>query len=194
MKNDKENAILLSAYEQFKKKGYSKATVSDIAKGASVGKGTIYEYFESKYDLFYKMIEHLIDKSQQTITDAIDQEEYPIDKLKAFYKVSKNQAHLAYTTDLSFDRENTKKMLNKVMLILVKNRESRLETLKEIFRDCKEQNIIKDVDIGYVATFFFSICAKSAQDNLLYAYSDLNPSKEIVDDGFIEVFLEMINN
>lgn len=51
---DKREAILLSAFEVFKKKGFHSAKIEDIAKNAGIGKGTIYEYFSSKKEIFEK--------------------------------------------------------------------------------------------------------------------------------------------
>lgn len=45
---NKQSDILKSALQCFSKFGYSKTTISDIAKGAGVAPGTIYLYFEDK--------------------------------------------------------------------------------------------------------------------------------------------------
>lgn len=41
----------------FAQKGYARATVAEIAARAKIGKGTIYEYFASKEDLFFAVFE-----------------------------------------------------------------------------------------------------------------------------------------
>ena len=51
--NDLRPRISRAALKVFAKKGYSGAAVSDIASQADIGKGTIYEYFDSKEDLFF---------------------------------------------------------------------------------------------------------------------------------------------
>ncbi|WP_066506143.1 TetR/AcrR family transcriptional regulator [Abyssisolibacter fermentans] len=55
-KVDKRKAILESALKNFSKNGFYKAKIYDIAKDAGVGKGTVYEYFESKKSLFENLI------------------------------------------------------------------------------------------------------------------------------------------
>ena len=47
--------ILAAAREIFGEKGYHSTTSEEIAKRAGVGKGTIYQYFESKHDIFLQM-------------------------------------------------------------------------------------------------------------------------------------------
>lgn len=55
-KVDREKLILQSALKNFNEDGYDRATITNIAKKAGVGKGTIYEYFSSKEELFYKVV------------------------------------------------------------------------------------------------------------------------------------------
>ncbi|MGE0431867.1 MAG: TetR/AcrR family transcriptional regulator, partial [Planctomycetota bacterium] len=48
----KRQRILTAALDVFRRGGFRDANVSDIALVAGVGKGTIYEYYKSKDDLF----------------------------------------------------------------------------------------------------------------------------------------------
>ena len=54
---DKNKRIIDAAVMVFAKKGYASATIADIASRAEIGKGTIYEYFASKEDLFFAVFE-----------------------------------------------------------------------------------------------------------------------------------------
>jgi len=51
-KNQKRQDILNSARALFKAKGFHNTKMEDIAIAAGVGKGTLYEYFKSKQDIF----------------------------------------------------------------------------------------------------------------------------------------------
>jgi AcrR family transcriptional regulator len=55
--NPKKRRIVEAAVRVFAQKGYACATVADIAATAGIGKGTIYEYFASKEDLFFAVFE-----------------------------------------------------------------------------------------------------------------------------------------
>jgi len=55
--NPKKHRIVEAAVRVFAQKGYASATVADIAATAGIGKGTIYEYFASKEDLFFAVFE-----------------------------------------------------------------------------------------------------------------------------------------
>ena len=53
--SDKRSLILRAAVKIFSEKGFHDAKVEDIAQLADVGKGTVYEYFSSKTELFQEM-------------------------------------------------------------------------------------------------------------------------------------------
>lgn len=53
--------ILQSAIEVFGEKGFHRAKMGEIAAGAGIGKGTIYEYFSSKKELYEEMLKDIVD-------------------------------------------------------------------------------------------------------------------------------------
>lgn len=57
LKEAKRELIVKAAVEVFSTRGYHNATMSEIASVAGIGKGTIYEYFPSKLQLFQQMLE-----------------------------------------------------------------------------------------------------------------------------------------
>ena len=50
---DKEQRILDTAADLFARQPFHKVLLSDVARVASVGKGTLYLYFKSKEDLYF---------------------------------------------------------------------------------------------------------------------------------------------
>ena len=57
---NKKKKIVIAAIATFAQKGYSATTIAEVAEAAGIGKGTIYEYFRSKEDLFFATFERLI--------------------------------------------------------------------------------------------------------------------------------------
>lgn len=53
----KRQAILLASAQVFATKGYHNTRMEEIAVVAGIGKGTIYEYFDSKLQLFQALLE-----------------------------------------------------------------------------------------------------------------------------------------
>lgn len=56
-KSQKRDLIIQAAARVFAQKGFAGTIMADIAEEAGIGKGTIYEYFESKEDLFFAVFE-----------------------------------------------------------------------------------------------------------------------------------------
>jgi TetR/AcrR family fatty acid metabolism transcriptional regulator len=55
-KVDRYEEIIMAAFDVFIKKGFHQAKMEEIAQKAGIGKGTIYEYFRSKKELFCGMV------------------------------------------------------------------------------------------------------------------------------------------
>jgi len=72
--NDKLARILDAAAELFASQPFHKVLLSDVARKAAVGKGTLYLYFKSKDELYFKVLfrnfSALIEQIQTFISDA----------------------------------------------------------------------------------------------------------------------------
>ena len=49
-REEKQQAIVGAAVEVFARRGFTAATIEEIARTAGLGKGTVYQYFHSKDD------------------------------------------------------------------------------------------------------------------------------------------------
>jgi TetR/AcrR family fatty acid metabolism transcriptional regulator len=81
---DKHSKIIVAATKVFAKKGFFNARISDIAKEAKVADGTIYLYFNNKFDILISVLEEEIGKIIEQIEKAIKQETDPEKMLTIF--------------------------------------------------------------------------------------------------------------
>lgn len=72
-KEEKRAEILKAAARVFVEYGFDGAKIEDIAKAAGIGKGTVYEYFESKTDLFREMLRNSVEEYRQALAEKIAQ-------------------------------------------------------------------------------------------------------------------------
>jgi AcrR family transcriptional regulator len=70
-KTEKKRQIVAAAARVFAQKGFAGAVVADIAVEARIGKGTVYEYFESKEDLFFAVFEWFQKRTEKAATVGI---------------------------------------------------------------------------------------------------------------------------
>jgi TetR/AcrR family fatty acid metabolism transcriptional regulator len=82
--SDKHHKILQAAIKVFAQKGFFSARISDIANEAKVADGTIYLYFNNKYDILISIFEEEIGKIILEVKNLIEQEEDPRRMLEIF--------------------------------------------------------------------------------------------------------------
>jgi TetR/AcrR family fatty acid metabolism transcriptional regulator len=82
--SDKHNKIIQAAVKVFARTGFFNARISDIAKEAQVADGTIYLYFNNKYDILLSLFEEEISKIIVQVKLAIDKETDPRKMLAIF--------------------------------------------------------------------------------------------------------------
>lgn len=139
---DKHSKIIRAATKVFAKKGFFNARISDIAKEAKVADGTIYLYFNNKYDMLLSVFEEKIGRLVEQINDQLEKEEDPRRMLEIFIanhlremKKNKNlaeviQIELRQTNKIIRDYRNNKfsEYLNIISTII------KLGQAKDVFR------------------------------------------------------------
>jgi AcrR family transcriptional regulator len=81
-KDAKKMDILHAAMRVFSQKGVIKTKMIDIAIAAGVGKGTIYEYFRSKEEIFATAFSYFFENMSSSINQALNDEKDPLRQLK----------------------------------------------------------------------------------------------------------------
>lgn len=77
--NEKYIAILTAAFKVFAREGLHRGKIADVAKEAGVGKGTVYEYFRSKEDIFTAILNQFFDQIQWGL-ETVNQQDLPADQ------------------------------------------------------------------------------------------------------------------
>lgn len=83
-KKGKDLRILEAASDLFSEKGYKNTKIMDIAAKAGIGKGTVYEYYDSKEDIFIIAIVERIKKEFARMPEQVKAHPSVREKLKAF--------------------------------------------------------------------------------------------------------------
>lgn len=84
--HNKRQQILDAAYIVFSRKGYHRATVDEIIALADTGKGTVYNYFVNKEQLFYTLIKERSAPFEVTLGNIIISPEPPLQKIETIIK------------------------------------------------------------------------------------------------------------
>ena len=70
-KLNKRKEIAKSTCSLFIEKGYVNISISEIAKNAQIGKGTVYEYFKNKEDIVFELMSCLQDNYDNKLKDKL---------------------------------------------------------------------------------------------------------------------------
>jgi AcrR family transcriptional regulator len=160
---NKEEAIVSAAITVFMEKGFSNASIKDIAISAGVGKGTVYEYFKNKDDLFIQSANYganqrflqvrniivsnkgFIDKLNDLIYDAQEAAEDSIDWFEFF--VINGYAGLSAEAKVGFQS-----LLHSLMSKMV-------EIYSELLAQGIAEGIIKEQDLRFTSSVIFELIA-----------------------------------
>ena len=82
--SDKHDKIIRAAVKVFAKKGFYSARISDIAKAAKVADGTIYLYFNNKFDILISIFDEEIGKFISQTKKLVEQTDDPRQKIEIF--------------------------------------------------------------------------------------------------------------
>ena len=74
--------ILSSAEKVFAAKGFFPTTMSDIAREAEFGTGTLYKYFKSKEELYFTLINEKVDEMSCLVKAELSQKTSAIERIK----------------------------------------------------------------------------------------------------------------
>lgn len=84
-KKEKKDLIIAAAIQEFIKKGFAKTTITDIARTAGIGKGTVYEYFSTKEEIINHTFEYFVHSLELDFAQVLISELGPAEKLEQIF-------------------------------------------------------------------------------------------------------------
>jgi len=155
-KQKKKNIILESAVEMFLDKDYYQVTIEEIAEHAQVGKGTVYEYFSTKEELFRESIAYWMDLYTQNFDENL-----------AYFESARESLYYTMTTHKDFLQEKGRWMrllyaekpynLHELGHQVTERRQRLLDSLSStIQRGIRNGEIKPEIDIEIAARAFLA--------------------------------------
>ncbi len=161
---NKRKRILASAMKIFAEQGINNGTIASIAKEADVGKGTIYEYFRSKDEIFEEMISDFFESMMGGWKQLNNLEISTIQKIEKIFE---------YSFDFLFtiDEQNFHQLIIVVEIMLYVMRKDMSKStqidlgkilqklykiIEPIIENGIKEKVLKDIDKEYFAFILFS--------------------------------------
>lgn len=166
-KDEKKQEIAFAALEVFMEKGFENSRIIDIAKGASISKGLVYQYFDSKdqvilyvMDLLWLETEEKIRNLDEKLLDEKDLLKASIDEICNFFDndlISLRKMSIIFTELFS---------------LLLKGKIPELETVFDRIIDSMKGMIVNILERGIKAGIFREDIDPSDEAMLLVASLD----------------------
>ena len=83
-KEQKKKDIALSCKELILTNGINNLTVSQVAKTAGIGKGTVYEYFKNKDEIVFELVTILMQEHSQKLKSSLETKSSTKEKIREF--------------------------------------------------------------------------------------------------------------
>lgn len=150
----KRDVILKAAAEVFALKGFYGAKIEDIALCAGIGKGTVYEYFRSKEELFNELIKAGIEYYKEILEQEISKVETSRDKLECLIRVNVEFSQKYRLLAKIVMLENIP-MDNSFRTWLLELHIRHLGTIEDIIKKGISQKEIRPIDASLFALLFY---------------------------------------
>ncbi|KJS81349.1 MAG: hypothetical protein JM58_17130 [Peptococcaceae bacterium BICA1-8] len=187
----KKQLILEAAFEVFTKKGFHSTKVEEIAERAGIGKGTIYEYFKSKADVFHEMYIWYVDKYFAELEEGLLIETEPVDKL---LKIVKN--HIVFLTNMKSlagkllsESSSNMDMGAEFKKTMVSSYKEKMDRIKVIIEEGIKKGVFREIDVTLCTMFFFGSLGGISHAMFLLDI-DINP--DAVAEKVIDILLNGI--
>lgn len=152
--NPTREKILQTAIEIFSQKGFHETRMEEIAKKASVAKGTIYLYFKTKKELFSSILSHALNLIEEAIQRGNKNLREPLSRLENLPPIllrvlseRREFFHLIFNNFLLMDNESR--------LIFQKWKENMIRALSEDLEKIPLKNIETIFVKARIIFFFF---------------------------------------
>jgi len=162
---NKEVEILRAGSMVFCEKGFSNASIQDIADCAEIGKGTIYEYFKSKEDLFISVMEYNHIEYTRKLEEFLGGEYTFKEKLNIFFSyhqdiIEKNIKHIEWMIKNEFGSlsEAAKENIKELMF---RSRKKVVKILIEIFNMGEGEGTVHISNKEFIGDIFFEMVIRT---------------------------------
>ncbi len=158
---DRRSQILDVAKSVFAKMGYHTANIADICKAASIGRGTLYQYFQNKRDVLLAVVDQICERIKTTLETRpeipkLNIKEVPLAMIQEF-----SLSRLMGVIDAIFEDEEALRLVLReargldggIDAVISRIDDLLLSAIEADLRVSRELGLIRDVDPKATALF-----------------------------------------
>lgn len=161
-KASRVQSIKKSAGKLFARKGFTNVSMAEIAADAEVSKGTLYLYFRSKEELYFSLMEPILEQHHNLIAEVIKNHDEPPDEtLRKFFNYFAEtypgdpEVHQAY---MYYRAEEIQPLFSEERYCQLRRRMAKnVRMVEEVIVDGIRRGIFKPVDPRTVSSIIWSL-------------------------------------
>ena len=172
-KQRKREKIINAAAELFSHKSYHEVMMEDVAKLISIAKGTVYNYFTSKEELYYSIMQVQMEKLISELKEKIESEESSLNSLRSFTTHLYTFMMVHKNFFLIYQKEflNNENFLSADLAALEKQL---ADIITGVFVRGKAEGVFRDVDEKFAVSLIFGSIYGAVQRGIENKTSDEN--------------------
>jgi len=180
-KHEKRKKIAKSSCNLFLEKGYVNITISEIAKAAGIGKGTIYEYFTNKEDIIFELMACLQEEYDPKLKIKLEQNITAKEKLIFLFDIflsddaivqTQRKIYKEFLSIYIHNKTDAMDIYNKKMMDKYRN------VLENIFTESIKKNELSKTSLDFVPSIFATL------QGFFITYEDKSVIYEYIDNLF----------
>jgi uroporphyrinogen-III synthase len=141
----KRKKIIESAAILFSRKSYHEVMMEDVAKLASIAKGTVYNYFSSKEELYFSIMKVRMEKLNSSLKEIISEQRGVVDSLHS-YILHLYMFMMKYQNFFMMYRKESLGTDYILCTELIELEKDYKKILKDIIRVGKKEGVFRDID------------------------------------------------
>jgi uroporphyrinogen III methyltransferase/synthase len=141
----KRKKIIESASVLFSRKSYHEVMMEEVAKLASIAKGTVYNYFSSKEELYFSIMKGRMEKLTVSLKEIISDQQSNVDSLRSFI-LHLYMFMLKYQNFFMMYRKESLSAGHVLCSELIELEKDLKEILRKIIQSGKSEGIFRDID------------------------------------------------
>jgi AcrR family transcriptional regulator len=174
LSKDKQDTLIHAAKQEFSRVPLHEASIANIIKSAGIPRGSFYQYFEDKDDLFYYLLNQLAEKNNQRFISVLNEKngdlfETFIATFKFTIEVHRNEEHKNFFKNVYLNM-NYKHEKTLAKNVYEENQKSQfLNTLKLI--DTSNLNIQDEQELHHVLKILMGVTFQNIVQLFVRDYS-----------------------
>ena len=191
IKSDKRTRIINAALTVFSRDGFQNSKIEDIARTADIGKGTLYEYFSSKDELFLEVFTSFKESVLSKYWVVLDDGDDPLSQLKMMAIIcaeicADEKTEIKFLAQFSFECLSRKEG-NKLSELLNEYNEEIAALISGIIKEGIEEGLLKPLDVAILSkNFADSLFGMFMRYQLSGDKANLQASSQLLFDVFLK--------